>query len=246
MDSLADRYVREVCPGVFRLGTGLTAYYLLEDRGRFTLVDGAYPGYFPQLLGFLEERGLALDAIDAQILTHHHPDHRGMTEQVRKQADAPVHIHTFDAPRLDEKPSPPKAPIWRPRVLRAVAHMLRNGVARTPPILEVSTYDDGEVLDVPRNPRVLAVPGHTAGNCALFLDDDVIITGDALITVNIYTWDTGPLIPASFFNEDSERALDSLSVLEGLQATTLLPGHGPVWEVPIAEAVAAARRVGVY
>lgn len=246
MESLADRYVQEVRPGVFRLGTGFTAYYLLEDGGRFTLVDGAFPGYLPQLVEFLDQRGLDLDAIESQVLTHHHPDHRGMTEHVREQADAAVHIHAIDAPRVKEKPPPPKAPIWRPRVFRAVAHMLRNGVARTPPVLEVSTYDDGDVLDMPGRPRVLGVPGHTAGNCALLLGDDLLITGDALITINIYTWETTPLIPASFFNEDSELALDSLSALEELKVATLLPGHGPVWEGSIVEAVAAARRVGIY
>lgn len=246
MESLADRYVQEVGPGVFRLGTGFTAYYLIEGGGRFTLVDGAFPGYLPQLIGFLDQRNLDLDAIEAQVLTHHHPDHRGMTEHVREQADAPVHIHTMDAPRVKEKPPAPKAPIWRPKVFRAVAHMLRNGVARTPPVLEVSTYDDGSVLDVPGRPRVLGVPGHTAGNCALLIGDDLLITGDALITINIYTWERTPLIPAAFFNDDSELALESLSVLEDLEVAILLPGHGPVWEGPIEDAVAAARRTGIY
>jgi hypothetical protein len=44
VSNFAEMFVEEVSPGVFRLGTGFDAYYLLEDGGRFTLVDGALPG----------------------------------------------------------------------------------------------------------------------------------------------------------------------------------------------------------
>lgn len=231
---------------MFRLGTGLTAFHLLEEGGRYTLVDGGFPRYFQQLAGFLAERGKSLDAIEAQVLTHHHPDHRGMTERIRKETGGPVWIHRVDKPHLSVRPPAVRAPIWRPYVFKAVAHMVRNGLMRIPPVLEASTFEDGEVLDVPGRPRAMTVPGHTAGNCVLQLGDGMLISGDALITIDIFTWKVRPSIPASFFNDDSEQAVDSLTRLEGLDANTLLPGHGPIWRGPIAEAVETARRVGVY
>lgn len=236
----------QVGPGIFRLGTGLTAFHLLEEGGRYTLVDGAFPRYFQQLTRFLSERGGGLEMIDAQVLTHHHPDHRGMTERIRRETAGPVWIHHVDQPHLSSPAPTPRAPIWRPYVFKAIAHMVRNGVTRTPPVLESSVFDDGEVLDVPGRPRVMAVPGHTGGNCVLQLGDGIIITGDALISIDIFSWNVRPSIPASFFNDDSEQAIHSLARLERLDAHKLLPGHGPMWEGPIAEAVEMARRVGVY
>lgn len=236
----------EVGPGIFRLGTGLTAFHLLEEGGRYTLVDGALPRYFQQLNRFLAERGRGLDTIEAQVLTHHHPDHRGMTERIRKATGGPVWIHLVDQPHLSTRPPPPKAPIWRPHVFKTTAHMVRNGIIRTPPVLEASTFDDGDVVDVPGRPRVMTIPGHTGGNCVFQLGDGFLITGDALITIDIFSWNVRPSIPASFFNDDSEQAIQSLTRLESLDAHTLLPGHGPKWEGPVAEAVEMARRVGVY
>lgn len=236
----------EVADGVFRLGTGLNGFYLLEEGGKCTLVDGAFPRYFSHLTNLLSELGTNLDAIEAQVLTHHHADHRGMTERVRKATGGTVWIHHQDKPHLEARQPPPLAPLWRPPVFKAFAHMFRHGIAWTPAVLEASTFDEGEVLDVPGRPRVVHVPGHTSGNCALDLGGGVVITGDALITVDIYTWDVRPCIPASFFNDDSEQAIESLSRLESLSANLLLPGHGPVWDGPIADAVATARSVGVY
>jgi glyoxylase-like metal-dependent hydrolase (beta-lactamase superfamily II) len=35
------------------------------------------------------------------------------------------------------------------------------------PIRELTTYADGETLDVPGRPRVIHTPGHTSGHCSL-------------------------------------------------------------------------------
>lgn len=239
--------IAEVAPGIFSMGTGLVPYYLLEAGGKFTLIDGALPGYQSQLERFLQSRGRALDDIEAQVLTHHHPDHRGLTEKVRDSGRATVWIHERDYPYISQAPAPPKAPIWRPRVFKAIAHMVRHGVIGTAPVLEASTFEDGEQLEVPGAPRVVHVPGHTEGNRALFLEDEeLIFTGDALITIDIYSWDIRPSIPADFFNDDSERALSFLENLENANADILLPGHGPVWRGGVIEAVTRARAVGIY
>lgn len=236
----------EVAPNVFRVGTGLAAFYLLGEGGRFTLVDGAFPRYFKRLVRFLDELGVGLDAIEAQLLTHHHPDHRGMTERVRHEAEAPVWIHEVDEPHLSQVQPPPKVPIWRPGIFKMLSHYFVHGISRTPPVLEVSTFEDGRAIDVPGRPRVRLVPGHTEGSCVFELGNGTVITGDALITVDLYTWDVRPSIPPDPFNDDSAQALDSLRFLEGLETDTLLPGHGPVWTGPMRDAVASARAIGIY
>ena len=246
MVDLRDWIVEEVAEGVTRLGTGLVGFHLLEEGGRFTLVDGAFPKYLPHLESYLAGRGSDLHAISAQVLTHHHADHRGMTEHIRTETHGAVWVHEEDRPYISRQQKPPMPPLWKPHVFRAFAHMLKSGIAKTPPVLEADTFADGDIVDVPGRPRVIHVPGHTVGNSALVVGDKAVITGDAMVNLNIFTWEPGPRIPADFFNEDSDLALGSLARLRGLRPQVLLPSHGLPWTGSIDDAVDAALAIGVY
>lgn len=77
---------------------------------------------------------------------------------------------------------------------------------RVPPILEVATFGDGATLDVPGAPRVIHVPGHTAGSAALhFGQRDAICVDDAIVTRNVINGETGPQLFPNF-NSDNEQA----------------------------------------
>jgi CBS domain-containing protein len=55
-------------------------------------------------------------------------------------------------------------------------------------ITEVGTFLDGATLDVPGTPRVIHVPGHTAGSVAFHLAArDTVFVGDAFVTRNVIT-----------------------------------------------------------
>lgn len=57
-----------------------------------------------------------------------------------------------------------------------------------PPILEVSTFADGEVTDVPGRPRVIHVPGHSEGMSALHVPSrDTVFLGDAFVTLDMHS-----------------------------------------------------------
>lgn len=73
------------------------------------------------------------------------------------------------------------------------------------PLKGVVRYEGG-TLPVPGSPQVVFTPGHTLGHCALHLPDrDVVIAGDAIVTLNPYTGATGPQIVARAATVDSER-----------------------------------------
>jgi glyoxylase-like metal-dependent hydrolase (beta-lactamase superfamily II) len=109
----------------------------------------------------------------------------------------------------------------------------------------LSTFDDGEKVDVPGKPRVLHMPGHTAGSCALLVEDrDVVFTGDALVTRDVYSGRVGPRLSARASNEDSAAALTSLARLKELSVAHVLPGHGDAWSGGAAEAARRAQEAG--
>lgn len=247
MSVLSDFRIEEPAADIFRLGTGYVGFYLLAQGGKYTLVDSGLPGYWRQLLRFLRSRGSSIDDLEAQVLTHHHADHRGLTPRLYDKTHNEVYIHIADAAELARNGSPPKGPVWKPAILRYALHLIRHGAAGVRPTVAAATFEDGEILDVPGRPRVVHVPGHTRGHCCLYVDSKkAVVGGDALVGMDLMTGSMGPRIAPTYTNQDSRMALDSLTRLEGLDADLVLTVHGPHWKGPIRDAVKLAREVGVY
>lgn len=236
---------REVAPGVYSLGdTPKINFYAIEDAGRITVIDAGIPAYWGRLESGLMAMGRTLADVEAIVLTHAHVDHVGFAERLRKEADATVRVHEADLDWALGRSSPPRpSGILRLRALPFLWYMVRHRAFRFHAIVEASAFGDGETLDIPGAPRVLHLPGHTPGECALLLESkSVLFTGDALITEDILTGTKGPQLTNDSFNSDSDQALESLSRLDGVSADLILPGHGDPWTGGVAAAVAEARR----
>jgi hypothetical protein len=85
-----------VAEGVVRLGTPLVNWYLVEDSGRVTVVDGGLPRYRPQLEEGLRLLDRAPSDVEALSLTHAHGDHVGVAEIPRNELGVPVLVHAED------------------------------------------------------------------------------------------------------------------------------------------------------
>jgi len=110
-------------------------------------------------------------------------------------------------------------------------------------VTETSGFADGEALDVPGRPRVIHVPGHTAGNVALSLADrEVLIVGDTLATLSLSHGESEPQLLPRYMNDDHDQALASLEKIEPVKAGWVLPAHGLPWEGTLQQAVKLARQ----
>jgi glyoxylase-like metal-dependent hydrolase (beta-lactamase superfamily II) len=104
----------------------------------------------------------------------------------------------------------------------------------------VTTFRDGDVLDVPGKPQIVETPGHSPGHSVIVFEDrDSVMVGDAMGTLDVATGAAGPTLFR--LNEDRDAARAALSNLESLTVSTLLPGHGEPWKGEMAEAVRIAR-----
>ncbi len=239
-----------VADSVYRLGRDHHNFYAVVERGQVTVIDSGGSRELPLLRAGLESIGLDLSAVAAVLLTHAHSDHIGFAREVA-ESGVPVKVHEREAAYATDGSrgrhvQPMDLPIWRRQTLRFLVEMVRAGAAQEYRLREVDTVTDGETLDVPGRPRVVATPGHTAGHTAFVLDGTgVLFAGDAIVTHALISDGRGPQMLARAFHRDVEAARASLDILAEQETSVLLSGHGDPWYGPIADAVVQAKAKGI-
>ncbi len=158
--------------------------------------------------------------IVAQALTHAHPDHQGGSRAVSEVFQIPLWCGTLDAEAIESgrlSTQMPGNPIsWLTgRLLAGPACPVARRLVEGDRVGEF---------------RVLEVPGHSPGHLAFWRESDrVLILGDVLTNMNVFTSLTGLHEPPSFFTVDP--ALNRRSarrILElGLEPRLVCFGHGP-------------------
>jgi glyoxylase-like metal-dependent hydrolase (beta-lactamase superfamily II) len=233
----------ELAPHLHRIGNDIVAAYLVVTDDGITVIDAGLPGHWRDLQRELKHIGRTTSDIRGLILTHGDSDHLGFAERLRRDHGVPVFVHRADADRARGADKPPVA-MGRWRLGPTVgffAYALRKGGARTHHLTEVREIEAGQTLPLPGSPRIIGMPGHSAGSIAVHVPVvDAVFVGDALTTRNVLTGSQGPA-PAPFTDEP-EAALASLEAMADLDVHWVLPGHGAPWRGDPAEAVAGVRR----
>ncbi|RPE44348.1 glyoxylase-like metal-dependent hydrolase (beta-lactamase superfamily II) [Streptomyces sp. Ag109_O5-1] len=229
---------------------GHTLVYVVDtDRGP-VLVDTGWddPGSWDVLVAGLGGCGTAVGEVYGVVITHHHPDHHGLSGQVRETSGAWVAMHAADAAivrRTRETGSERWFSYMEAKLTAAGApeeHVapLRGGRrGRSLPGLSPALPDreivPGELLDLPgRRLRAVWTPGHTPGHVCLHLEEEHpsrlpghgrLFSGDHLLP---------EITPHIGLYEDPEDAtvtdplgdyLDSLERIGRLAPAEVLPAH---------------------
>lgn len=211
--------------------------YLIEGEDGWTVVDAGYE--YPDTYE-VWERGAESIGIDLArdvariVVTHFHPDHIGAARWLQERTGAPVYLLREEIPNARR--------VWEEdrEAGSFTGNMVRNGMPREMAEETASGNrsglrlpDDmrplgaGEKLDLGGGAaRVIHAPGHA--EYQLMLHDEargILYAADHLllrITPNVGLWPDSRPRPLA-------RYLDSISDLRDLEASLVLPGHGPVF-----------------
>ncbi|MFI9046241.1 MBL fold metallo-hydrolase [Streptomyces sp. NPDC053427] len=170
---------------------GHTLVHLLEtDRGP-VLIDTGWddPESWDTLVAGVAACGFALADIHGVLITHHHPDHHGLSAKVREASGAWIAMHAADTAvvRRTREAAPgqwldyllvklttagaPEEHLAPLREARA-----KGGGRKLPgrrAALPDREIEPGELLDLPgRRVRAIWTPGHTPGHVCLHLEEE--------------------------------------------------------------------------
>jgi glyoxylase-like metal-dependent hydrolase (beta-lactamase superfamily II) len=245
---VVDTYLNLV-DGVHWIEHAYTNCYVVVDDSGVTLIDACFPSTWRAVVRALHGSGRSVGDIRGLVLTHGHFDHVGFARRIAREHGIGVWVHGDDkrlaAHPYRYRPERNRAlyPFGHPGSLPILSAMVAAGALTIRGVEADHIFADGDVLPLPGAPRVLHTPGHTAGQCGLLLSDrSVLLSGDALVTLDPYTGRRGPRLVAPAATADSEQALRSLDRFAELDAQWLLPGHGEVWNSGVSSAVELARR----
>lgn len=241
-----------VADGVVRISRAAVNCYVVETGDGPVLIDAGLPRSWPLLRQALQSLGLTPDDLASVYLTHGHFDHVGMCDRLLHDHHVPLHIHENDV-RLARHPyryahERPRFlyPVRHPGALPVLARMVGAGALGVHGVDAHGDVLPGEGASTPGGLVPVWSPGHTYGHCAFFLPDrGILFSGDALVTYDPYTGETGPRVVARAATADGASALAALRALGATDARLVLPGHGDPFDGGAREAASRATEAGI-
>ncbi|MGX1130367.1 glyoxylase-like metal-dependent hydrolase (beta-lactamase superfamily II) [Streptomyces glaucescens] len=228
---------------------GHTLVHVVDTGRGPVLIDTGWddPASWDALLAGLAACGTAPSGIHGVVVTHHHPDHHGLSGRVREASGAWIAMHAADADvvRRTREARPERWFAYMAAKLQAAGapeeHIapLRSPRPRALPGLSPALPDreivPGELLPLPgRRLRAVWTPGHTPGHVCLHLEEEHparlpgrgrLFSGDHLLP---------EITPHIGLYEDPEDTtvtdplgdyLDSLERVARLDPAEVLPAH---------------------
>jgi ribonuclease/clavin/mitogillin len=185
---------------IVNVGYDSTNYYVIETDKAKLLIDIGWPGTLPKLLHTLKRIGIALPGITHLLVTHYHPDHAGLAQELKRKGVKLIVLENQVAaiPALKQymKPEHNYVDVASDDNIHVQTNESRLFLRR----LGI----DGEIV---------ITPGHSDDSITLILDSGAAFTGD--------------LPPASVAQYLTPPVQQSWELIRAHNVHVAYPGHGP-------------------
>ena len=198
---------------IVNIGYDSTNYYLLEpdpvkpsgQASSGLLIDVGWPGTLPKLLSICKRKGMAFQKIKHLLITHYHPDHAGLAQEMKNQG---VQLIVID----NQLPFIPTLG----RFMKPGNHYLEISLNDNI-ILKVSESRN-YLKSIGINGEIIETPGHTEDSVSLIMDEGSAFTGD--------------LTPLMGVTDEARSQVEaSWARIRSFGVKTVYPGHGPVIKI---------------
>ena len=184
---------------IVNVGYASTNYYAIDIKNGKLLIDCGWPGTLPQFLKVLQRKDIALNEIKYLLVTHFHPDHAGLVQELKNKGAQ------FILPECQTL---------------FVGSFADHFKGKLFPYIEIK-QDDNILLKLEESRSFLArlglrgeilhTPGHSDDSVTLILDEGYSFTGD--------------LHPA-FMNIEDTKTRASWDKIGQFKIRQIFPGHG--------------------
>lgn len=184
---------------IVNVGYDSTNYYVIETDKARLLVDVGWPGTLPKLLHALKRIGIPLSGITHLLVTHYHPDHAGLAQELKQKGVKLIVLENQVAaiPMLKQYMKP------------------ENNYADITPggNLHIQTGESRLFLrELGIDGEIIITPGHTDDSITLILDTGIAFTGD---------------LPPEAVAEYLPPAVHSWEQIRSHSVHVAYPAHGP-------------------
>lgn len=190
---------------IVNVGYRSTNYYVLADTRPRLLVDAGWPGTLGAMRHTCERMGIQLEEIPYQLVTHFHPDHAGLTEEVKRLG---VRLLVLDTQL-------PGIPLLRTYV-KPEDNYTEITLAGNTVITEAASR--AFLAGIGVQGEIISTPGHSDDSVSLILDEGLAFTGDL----------TAPMLVP---DDPTDLARRSWDKIRARGVTTIYPAHGPIWHL---------------
>jgi glyoxylase-like metal-dependent hydrolase (beta-lactamase superfamily II) len=184
---------------IVNVGYQSTNYYAIDIKGGKLLVDCGWPGTLPQFTKVLQRKGISLSEIKYLLVTHFHPDHAGLAQDLKN------HGAKLILPACQKEFVAPFAEYFK---AKSLPYLEIKQIHNLPLKLEDSR---NFLLGLGLNGEIIHTPGHSDDSVTLILDEGFAFTGD---------------LHPGFMNTDDIQTRDSWDKIYQHKIIRIFPGHG--------------------
>ena len=184
---------------IINVGYDSTNYYILDSEGVKLLIDCGWPGTLPRFMAQLKRKGLSIGKIQYLLVTHYHPDHAGLAQELKNLGLKLILLENQ---------------------LAGISSLTEFFRGKSYPYIEIRkddnvllSFKDGRTFlsNLGIQGEILPTPAHSDDSVTLILDEGFAFTGD---------------LHPSFIDIDDPKTRESWDKINQHNILHILPGHG--------------------